>query len=121
MRLDVLIDGHVAGELDQTDHEAPSFRYTEEHLRGAAPTPLSVRMPVTDATVGGSRLGERLRGLLPDSSRALRGRCEQHAVDEKYPPNSSGLPTALTARERSGHAHRRPLRHCLTPQVLSTR
>lgn len=95
MRLDVLIDGHVAGELDLADHNSPSFRYTEEYLRRHAPTPLSTRIPVTDATVDDAWLAGWLRGLLPDNTRVLRNWCEDHAVDESYPLRLLGTPVGI--------------------------
>ncbi|MCY3804968.1 MAG: HipA domain-containing protein [bacterium] len=95
MRLDVLIDGHVAGELDLTDHDSPSFRYTEEYLRRTAPTPLSVRIPVTGETVDDPWLAGWLRGLLPDNSRVLRSWCEDNGVDESYPLRLLGTPVGV--------------------------
>ena len=85
----------MAGELDLTNHNTPSFRYTEEYLGRTAPTPLSIRMPVTGATVDDSWLAGWLRGLLPDNSRVLRNWCEDNAVDESYPLRLLGTPVGI--------------------------
>lgn len=95
MRLDVLIDGHVAGNLDLTDHDSPSFRYTDEYLRRAAPTPLSTRIPVAAGSVNGPWLAGWLKGLLPDNSRVRDSWCEDNGVDERYPLRLLGTPVGV--------------------------
>ena len=86
MRLDVLIEGHLAGEVDLADHGTPSFRYLDDYLRRQHPTPLSIRVAAaTNDPVGVPWLAGWLRGLLPDSSRVLRNWCETHGVDEEHP------------------------------------
>lgn len=86
MRLDVLIEGHLAGVLDLTAHDAPSFRYLDDYLRRQHPTPLSIRLPATtDDPTAPPWLAGWLRGLLPESSRVLRDWCESHGVNEEHP------------------------------------
>ena len=76
----------MAGEVDLTDHDTPSFRYLDDYLRRQHPTPLSIRLPATtNDPVSAPWLADWLRGLLPDSSRVLRNWCETHDVDEEHP------------------------------------
>ncbi len=75
----------MAGEVDLTAHDSPSFRYLDNYLRRQHPTPLSIRLPATtDARVTAPWLADWLRGLLPDSSRVLRNWCETHGVNEEH-------------------------------------
>jgi len=86
MRLDVLIEGRLAGEVDLTNHDIPGFRYRDEYLRGPSPTPLSIRLPtVSDAPVSAPWLASWLEGLLPESSRVRRDWCDTNGVDEDLP------------------------------------
>ena len=86
MRLDVLIEGRLAGEVDLTNHDIAGFRYRDEYLRGPSPTPLSIRLPtVSDAPVSAPWLANWLEGLLPESSRVRRDWCDTNGVDEDLP------------------------------------
>lgn len=80
MRLDVLMEGHLAGTLDLNDASRPVFAYDSSYLEKPHATPLSTRYPLDDRPISGPSLRDWLTGVLPDDERVLRSLCEDHDV-----------------------------------------
>lgn len=86
MRLDVLIEGRLAGSLDIANPTEPVFRYDDGYRASARATPLSTRFaiehggPFSDADAY-----HWLLGLLPTDQRVLNSRCIEHQVPANHP------------------------------------
>lgn len=86
MRLDVLIEGRLAGSLDIANPTEPVFRYDDGYRATAGATPLSTRFaiehggPFSDADAY-----HWLLGLLPTDQRVLNSRCIEHQVPANHP------------------------------------
>lgn len=86
MRLDVLIEGRLAGSLDIAKPTEPVFRYDDGYRATAGGTPLSTRFaiehgrPFSDADAY-----HWLLGLLPTDQRVLNSRCIEHQVPASHP------------------------------------
>ncbi|MFC4225513.1 HipA domain-containing protein [Lysinibacter cavernae] len=66
-QLDVYLDGHHIGELNQTSAGATSFSYDDVYAREWNSTPLSLSMPLERTTHKGKPVNAFIKGLLPDS------------------------------------------------------
>lgn len=80
MRLDVLMEGRLAGGLDLRDASRPVFAYHDSYLQRPDATPLSTRYPLDDRPCADISLRNWLTGVLPDDERVLRSLCEEHDV-----------------------------------------
>lgn len=86
MRLDVLIEGRLAGSLDIADPTAPVFRYDDEYCASAGATPLSTRFAMEHAEpFPDVDIYHWLLGLLPTDQRVLNSRCIEHQVPANHP------------------------------------
>lgn len=77
-KLDVLIEGWLAGSLDLSDTARPKLRYERSYLQKPDATPLSTLFPLEDRLVSGEPLRHWLAGVLPE--RVLRALCEEYGV-----------------------------------------
>jgi serine/threonine-protein kinase HipA len=66
-RMNVFLDGVLAGELEQLPGGALSFTYNTDYASGRNPTPLSLSMPLSATRHGNRVVSAWLEGLLPDS------------------------------------------------------
>ena len=63
MRLDVLMEGQLAGSLDLSDASRPVFTYDASYLDEPHATPLSIRYPLGDRPIGDVSLRNWLTGV----------------------------------------------------------
>jgi serine/threonine-protein kinase HipA len=66
-RMNVFLDGVLAGELEQLPGGALSFTYNTDYASGRNPTPLSLSMPLSATRHGNRVVSAWLEGLLPDN------------------------------------------------------
>ena len=65
--LDVYLQEHLAGSLEQTDSGELAFTYDADYLN-TAPRGISLSLPLQAETFEGARVGAFFSGLLPDES-----------------------------------------------------
>jgi serine/threonine-protein kinase HipA len=70
-QLEVVLEGHHAGQLRQDFHGRLSFAYDDDYRRLGEATALSLSMPVSRAEHPHNIVDPFLRGLLPDSDAVL--------------------------------------------------
>jgi len=87
-RLVVLIEGNVAGRVDQDDRGRLQFAYDDAWRGDTSRTPLSLSMPLAASTYPDEVIRPFLWGLLPDNERVLERWARENQV-------SAGNPFAL--------------------------
>lgn len=65
--LDVYLQEHLAGNLEQTDGGELAFTYDTNYLN-TAPYSISLSLPLQAETFHGARVGAFFSGLLPEES-----------------------------------------------------
>jgi serine/threonine-protein kinase HipA len=81
----VLLEGKIAGTLEQDRAGDLTFRYLDEWLNNREATPLSLSMPLTGDDFGDSTVKPYLWGLLPDNEAVLQRWGREFAVSARNP------------------------------------
>lgn len=76
----VLLDGHVAAELDRTRGGVARLTFSDT-ARAGMRTPLSLSLPATTGTLTGEKVEWFLQGLLPDNESARKMIARTHGAD----------------------------------------
>src|SRR5580765_4262604 len=83
--LAVLMQGRPMGTLRQDSNGLLTYRYLNDYLNAARPTPLSLSMPLTDEEYRGKALRAFLWGLLPDNHEVLERWGSRYQVSANNP------------------------------------
>ncbi|MGO3146379.1 MAG: HipA domain-containing protein [Leucobacter sp.] len=84
-RLDIFLDGTLAGEVSQNESGAVAFEYDATYRSKANSTPLSLSMPTERQLHRGKAVNPYLAGLLPDSEGRLADLGRTYGVSSKNP------------------------------------
>ncbi len=85
MRLDVLIEGHLAGRVEILAADEATFGYEPAYLELPEPTPLSVRFPLREETYVSPQVAYWLQNLLPDDDDVIADWCGKYGGDPTCP------------------------------------
>lgn len=85
MRLDVLIEGMLAGSAEILHERRAEFAYAADYLALVDPTPLSVRFPLREEPYAGLDVAHWLTNLLPDDDDVLDRWCSRRRVARDRP------------------------------------
>lgn len=91
-RLDVLIEGRLAGSLDLPESGSPRLRYDDSYARADSATPLSTLFMPERVEHSGETLENWLVGLLPDDDRVLDSVRERYGTHKSRPLDLLGTP-----------------------------
>lgn len=114
MRLDVLIEGHVAGSVEVLSSRRAAFAYTAAYLERPHRTPLSVRFPLREDPYDGPDVACWLWNLLPDDGEVLKRWCIRYSAPPDRPLELLGT---VIGRECAGAVQFAPPE--IAPDLLS--
>ncbi|MXZ30998.1 MAG: hypothetical protein F4236_00805 [Acidimicrobiia bacterium] len=114
MRLNVLIEGHLAGGVEVLSSRRASFGYSAAYLERAHRTPLSVRFPLRENPYDGPDVASWLWNLLPDDEEVLKRWCVRYGAPPDRPLELLGT---VIGRECAGAVQFAPPE--IAPELLS--
>jgi len=95
VRLDVLIEGHLGGQVEILGSDEAKFSYDPSYLEMPEPTPLSVRFPLREEASASPQMAYWLQNLLPDDDDVIADWCGTFGADTTCPITLLGTPVGV--------------------------